>query len=96
VKTEAKMLQSISAFSMSIVTSLPVLFIEGYTFFDLPFLVDMPVEALIIILCVPCHVQLQLCLDLPDVILTQSGIIPMLFPRYLSLLPLLVQFLLGL
>jgi len=87
------MLLSISAFSLSIVTSLPVLIIEGwYAFFDLCFLADLTVEALLIILCVPCQVQIQLCLGLPDAIATKPGSVPMLFPEYLSLLSLLVQF----
>ncbi|KAK4832075.1 hypothetical protein QYF61_020631, partial [Mycteria americana] len=60
----------------------------GYAFFDLPFLADIPVEALLIIPCIPCQVQLQLRLGLPDPIPTQPGSIPVLFPGYLSLLPL--------
>ncbi|KAK4829131.1 hypothetical protein QYF61_002210 [Mycteria americana] len=43
-------------------------------------------EALLIVLCIPCQVQLQLCLGLPDPIPTQPGSIPILFPGYLSLL----------
>ncbi|KAK4811032.1 hypothetical protein QYF61_015736 [Mycteria americana] len=74
VKTEAKKLLSTSAFSSSVVTSLPVVFISG--------------EALLVILCIPCQVQLQLRLGLPDPIPTQPGSIPILFPAYLSLLPL--------
>ncbi|KAK4816375.1 hypothetical protein QYF61_016279 [Mycteria americana] len=87
VKTEAKKLLSTSAFSSSNVTSLPVVFIRGYAFFDLPFLTDIPVEALII-LCIPGQVQLQLCIGLPDPIPTLPGSVPILFPGYLSLLPL--------
>ena len=54
-----------------------------YAFFNLPFLADIPVEALLVILCVPCQVQLQLRLGLPDPILTQLGSVPILFPGYL-------------
>ncbi|KAK4806893.1 hypothetical protein QYF61_012614 [Mycteria americana] len=97
LKTEAKKLLSTSAFSLSVVTSLPVLLVRGgYAFFDLPFLADLPIEPLIIILCVPCQVQLQLRLGLPDPIPTQPGSVPILFPGYLSLLPLPVRFLLAL
>ncbi|KAK4827421.1 hypothetical protein QYF61_017859 [Mycteria americana] len=67
-----------------------------YAFFNFPFLVDIPVEALLVILCIPCQVQLQLCLGLPNPIPTQAGSIPILFPGYLSLLPLPVQFPLAL
>lgn len=56
-----------------------------HTFFDLPFLADVPVEALI--LCIPCPVKLQQHLGPPDHIPTQTAI-PRPFPKYLSLLPL--------
>ena len=36
----------------------------GYAFFDLPFLADIPVEALLTMPCIPCQVQLLLCLGL--------------------------------
>ncbi|KAK4807109.1 hypothetical protein QYF61_018450 [Mycteria americana] len=75
LKTEAKNLLSTSAFSSSVVTSLPVVFIRG--------------EALLIILSIPCQAQLQPCLGLPDPI--QPGSVPILFPGYLSLLPLPVE-----
>jgi len=68
----------------------------GYTFFDLCFLADMSLEALLFILCIPCQVQLLLCLGLPDAIPSQPGSIPILFPGYLSLLPLPLHFLLAL
>ncbi|KAK4828813.1 hypothetical protein QYF61_000870 [Mycteria americana] len=73
-KTEAKKLLSTSAFSSSVVNSFPVLLIKE--------------EALLIILCIPCQVQLQPHLGLPDPIPTQAGSVPVLFPGYLSLLPL--------
>lgn len=57
-----------------------------HTFFDLPFLADVPVEALI--LRIPCPVKLQQHLGPPDHIPTQTASIPRPFPRYLSLLPL--------
>ena len=68
MKTEAKKLLSTSAFSSSTVTGFPVVFNGGVHFFDLPFLADLPVEALIVILCIPCQVQLQLRRGLPDII----------------------------
>ncbi|KAK4818692.1 hypothetical protein QYF61_017913, partial [Mycteria americana] len=82
VKTEAKKLSSTSAFSSSVDARSPFSFISG--------------EALLVILCIPCHVQLQLRPGLPDPVPTQAGSIPILFPVYLSLLPLPVQFLLAL
>ena len=90
---------STSAFSSFVATSLPVVFIEGgegYAFLNLPFLVDIPVEALLVMLNIPCQVQLQLCLGPPDLVSTQPGRFPILFLGYLSLLPLPVQFLLVL
>ncbi|KAK4806259.1 LOW QUALITY PROTEIN: hypothetical protein QYF61_013403 [Mycteria americana] len=73
----------------------------GYTFFDLPFLVDIPVEALLVILCVPCQVQLQPPLGLPDPIPTQAGSVPILFPgldssMLVSSLPCLISYTWGL
>jgi len=93
---EAKNLPSISAFS-SVDTRLAVLVRQGgYAFFDLPFLIVISVEALLVILCNPCQIQLQLHLGPPDPILAQWGSVPILFPRYPSLLPLAVQFTLAL
>ena len=63
----------------------------NYAFFNLPFLADMPTEVHVVILRIPRQVQLQLCLGPPDLIPTQLGSIPILFVRYLSLLPLPVQ-----
>ena len=65
----------------------PVYSPGGYAFFDLPFLADTAVEALLIILCIPCQVRLQPHLGLSDPIATQPGSTPILFPGYLSLLP---------
>ncbi|KFR14036.1 Thrombospondin type-1 domain-containing protein 7B, partial [Opisthocomus hoazin] len=45
----------------------------GYAFFDQPFLAEIPVEALLIILGIPCQVQLHLCLGLPDPIPMQPA-----------------------
>ena len=53
-----KKLLSTSAFSLSVETRSPFLFIGGNAFFNLPFLADVPVEALLNILCIPCQVQL--------------------------------------
>ena len=96
VKTEDKVLLSTSAFSLPIISSFPVLFIELIQVFDLPFHADVPVEALFLILCILCQVQLQLHLGLPDPIPTQPSSVPLLVPGYLSLLPLPVHFLLAL
>jgi len=96
VKTEVKVSLNTSAFSSPVVTSLLVLLIRGYAFFDFPFLDDIPVEVLLVILCIPCQVQLQLRLGPPDPIPTQLSSIPVLFPAYLSLLPVPVQFPLAL
>lgn len=42
------------------------LFIKGgFTFFDLPFLINKPVEAVPVILGIPCQVQFRLHLGLP-------------------------------
>ena len=69
----------------------------GCTFFDLPFLVDIPVEDLLVILCIPRQVQLQLHLGLTDpIILRQPGSVHIFFAGYLSLLLLHVHFLLAL
>ena len=43
------------------------------------------IEAFFILLCTPCHVQLQLGLGLSDSIPTQPSSIPILLPYYLSL-----------
>ena len=52
----------------------------GYTFFDLAFLADIPVEALLTIPRIPCRIQLQLHLSFPDTIPAQLGSIPIIFP----------------
>ena len=62
-----------------------------YAVFNLPFVVDIPVETLLVIFRIPWQVQLQLCLGLPDSIPTQPGSYPILFPGNQSLLPLPVQ-----
>ena len=68
----------------------------GYAFFDLPLLADILVKAILIILPIPCQVQLQLHPGLPDTIPTQPVSVPVLFPGYLPLLPLPVHILLAL
>ncbi|KAK4810535.1 hypothetical protein QYF61_004498 [Mycteria americana] len=63
---------------------------------SLLFFFNIPVEALLIILLIPCHIQLQLCLSFPDPISTHPGSVPIFFPGYTSLVPLPVHFLLTL
>lgn len=80
---------STSAFS-SVVPSLTALSLgvrHGwvYNFFDL-FLSNLPVEILLVI-CIPSEVQLQLFLGLPRSIPTQPNITLTLFAGHLSLLP---------
>jgi len=58
VKIEAKKL-STSAFLLFVDSKLLYLFSgERYILFNLPFLVDGPVEALLVILCIPCQIRL--------------------------------------
>ncbi|KAK4828558.1 hypothetical protein QYF61_027527 [Mycteria americana] len=79
---------STSAFSSSVDTRSPFLFIRG--------------EALLVILCIPSQVQLQLHLGLPDPVPTQPGSVPILFPACLdsamlvSSLPCLISYIWGL
>lgn len=80
---------------MFVVTILVLLNGEGTPYLTL-FLVAVPREALLILLCAPCQAQFQLGLGFPDPILTQPSSIPIFLPTYLSLLPLLVHFLLAL
>jgi len=68
----------------------------GYFIFDLPFLANVPIEALLHILCILCQIQLQLWLSISDPISTHPGTIPIFFSRYMSLVPLPVHFLLSL
>lgn len=69
----------------SAVTSFPALFIKGgFTFFDLPFLINKPVEALPVILGIICQVQFQLHLGLPTPSLPQPHFFSVLFPSHLS------------
>lgn len=60
---------STSSFSSPMLPVCQPCLLGWYTFFDLPFLVNrynwLTVEALPVIHCVLCQVQLQLCLDLP-------------------------------
>lgn len=64
-----------------------------YIFFSLPFLVNVSVEALLIILHTPCQIQLQLCTSSPEPIPAHLGSVPIFFPGYMSLGPLPVHFL---
>lgn len=60
---------------------------------DFPFPIDMPIEAFLIFLCISSQVQFQLGLGLSDSIPRQPSCISILFPGYLFLLPLPVNFL---
>lgn len=76
LKTEAEKLLSTPTFSLSIVTGFPALFIKRVcTLLHLHFLVNTLVEALLVILCVPFQVQLQLYLSLSHPIPTQPNFI---------------------
>ncbi|KAK4806815.1 hypothetical protein QYF61_005611 [Mycteria americana] len=67
----------------------------AYIFFNLPFLADLPVKALLI-LRIPCQIQLQLRLSFPDPIPMYLGSVLIFFPGYMSLVPLPTHFLLTL
>lgn len=65
-KTEGKWLSSSSAFSLSTVSNILVVFIGSISVsFDLLFLADIPVEALVIF-CIPCQVHLQFYFPFPS------------------------------
>lgn len=67
-----------------------------YALLDFSFSVSAPIEALLTLHCIPCQVQFQVGLSLPDSIsrlLSSTSVHP---PWYLSLLPLTVHFLLAL
>jgi len=66
VKTEAK--NVVEYLSLLLVRCYQSCSLGGYTFFNLPLLVDIPVEALIIILSILCQIWLQTCLGLHDLI----------------------------
>ena len=68
---------------------------EGYSFLDISFPVDIAVEAFVGFLYAPYQVQFHLGLVLPDPVPTQPRSTPTLVPEYLSLLPLPVHFLLA-
>lgn len=55
-----------------------------YTTFDLPFLVYIPMDIVLVILCIPCQTQLQLCHGLPHPIPSKLDCVPLLFLGYLS------------
>jgi len=72
---------STSAFSLSIFISLPVSLTRGeYAPLDFPFLVELPVEAFLV-LGIPCQVYFKLGLGFPDPIPTppSSLHIPLIF-----------------
>jgi len=67
IKTEVKKLLSTLAFSSSVDTRLLFLLIRGsILYLNLPFLADIPVEALLVIPCIPCQILLQLHPGPPD------------------------------
>lgn len=83
LKTKGRKLLSRSALSLSSVSSFPALITGGvYIFLDLPFLADIPVEALPV-LFIPCQIQVQL-LDLPHSV--SPTFVSIRFPGYLLLL----------
>lgn len=74
LKTVIKCLMGSSALYLPVVISLQVLQ-RGFTFFDIPFLIYMPVEALPVTLCISCWVQFQRCLGLLQSIPTKLNLI---------------------
>lgn len=66
---------------------------RGYILFGLCLLTNIPVEFLLVILCIPRQLQFHVCLGFPDPITAHSDSIPV-FTGNMSLLPLLVLFLL--
>ena len=62
-----------SAFSLSVVSSLPALLTDGFALLGFPFQVDSPVKAFLVLLCTPHHVQFQLGLGLPAPSPTQTS-----------------------
>ena len=67
-----------------------------FTILGVPFQVDSPVEAFLILLCTPHHMQFQLGLGLPAPSPTQTSTSTTLLPRSLALLTLPVHLLLAL
>jgi len=86
-----------SAYSLSVITSLPVLLTRGVCLLGLSLPGWFtPVEVFLVLLFIPCQIQFQLVLGLPDPIPTQTSSIPIFLPGYLSLLPITAYFLLTL
>ena len=67
-----KKLVSTSAFSFSVATSLPVSLTMGYALLDFCFLVEVPIEAFLILSGIPSQVQYTRGLGLPDSIPTPA------------------------
>lgn len=67
--------------------------LRGYTSLDFLFLVVVPVEAFLAVLCTSCQVQFQLDPGLSDPISTEPSSISILLPGYLFQLPLPKHFL---
>lgn len=68
----------------------------GYAFLDFPFLLEVSVEAFLVLFGIPSQVQIKLGLGFYDPSSTQTSSFLTLFPLYLALFPLLVHFLLTL
>ena len=66
-----------------------------YLFFHIPFLTNLPVEALLV-LHIRCQIQLQLLVSFPHPIPTHVGCVSIFFPGHMSLVPLLVHLLVTL
>ena len=74
-----KKLVSTSAFSFSVATSLPVSLTMGYALLDFCFLVEVPIEAFLILSGIPSQVQYTRGLGLLDSIPTQPSSFLILF-----------------
>lgn len=59
----------------------------GCIFIELPFLANILVEALIIILCIPCQTEFQMCLSFPDPTFRKFGITWDIKPLNLTSIP---------
>jgi len=55
-----------------------------YAFLDFHFVVEVPVEAFLVLLCVPGQVQVQQALGLPDSNITRPSSISMLIPAFIA------------
>lgn len=95
VKTEAKNLLSISAFSMLVVARSSVLLIgagQGYSIYYHPLMSYVLEETLLIIFYIFSQVQLHLCFGFPGPLPSLLGHIPLISPEHFSLSPLPIHF----